>query len=100
MDVKIYTIKDLIRKNMSGAIDVKKSKELIGNLAAVSSLHLEHNILLDLRDTTVSGSTMITVFEIVLEFIEQLGAFENKIANIVPNDEERISMAKFWKHAW
>lgn len=92
--VKIYTIKDLIRKTASGNIDVARSLEIVRELASVSLSHPDHNILVDLRDTTVSGGSIIDVIEIALEFMNHLCASKNKIANVIPNDEERISWAK------
>lgn len=97
LGIRIYTIKDFIRETQSGNIDFNRSVEIIRELAAVSLSHPDHNILVDLRDTTVSGATMADIFEIVLEFMSQMGNFKNKIANVIPDEEKRISLAKIFE---
>ena len=50
--VKIYKVKDFIRKTEAGKIDFGRSMELIHELAAAASFHDNHNILVDMRETT------------------------------------------------
>ncbi len=95
MGIKIYKMKDIIRKDVTGDIDLEKSKKIIRNLARASLKFPRDNILIDLRGTTVSSGRMADAFPVASEFMNQFGRFENRIASIVPNDEERISLAKF-----
>jgi hypothetical protein len=95
LNIKVYTIKDLIWQSTSGNIDLTKSKEIVRELAVATLLHPDDNILIDLRKTTGSQASMADAMEIVSEFILQVGPFRNKIASIVPNDDDVISMTKY-----
>jgi hypothetical protein len=94
-EIKVYKIKDFIRLSESGEIDLDKSIEMVRKLAAVTTFNLDHNILLDLRKTKVSFAGMEEVMKITIEFIECMPPFfSNKIANVIPTDENRASLAK------
>ncbi len=92
--VRIYRLKEFIRLNKSGVIDVEGSKALIRQLAAASGVHAVDNILVDLRDTTIKDSNMGDVFEVVAEIARYEPAFRGKIANVIPGDQSRIAVAK------
>lgn len=85
----------LIRENISGNIDLTRSKEIIRKLAAAALLCPDDNILIDLRKATVDQASVADAIEIAREFINQFGPFRNKIATIVPNDDEAVSMTSF-----
>jgi hypothetical protein len=92
--IKIYKIKDFIRKSESGEIDLDKSIQLVRELSAAAAFHTDNNILIDLRKTTVSVAGMDEVMKITMEFVQCLPSFKNKIANVIPNDTDRSSLAK------
>jgi hypothetical protein len=96
-EIKIYKIKDLIRVNKKGVLDADRSIDTIHQLAATASFHADCNILLDSRDTVVNSATMFDIFKITLEFALYKSLFKNKIANVIPNNEKRISIAKKFK---
>jgi hypothetical protein len=94
-EIKIYKIKDFVRLSESGEIDLDRSVKMAQKLAAVTTFNLDHNILIDLRKTTVALTSMEDVMKITLEFIQCMPpAFTNKIANVIPTDENRASLAK------
>ena len=93
-EIKIYKIKDFIRKTESGDVDFDKSIQIIRELSAVAALHTGHNILIDLRETTLSFAGMDKVMKIAMEFVQLMSSFKNKIANVVPSDAERVLMAE------
>jgi len=93
-DIKVYSIKDFVRKNVSGELDLDKSMALARQFASLASLRADHNILIDMRDTTVSNSCITDVMKITLEIANHLPDFKNKIANVIPNHAERLSIAK------
>ena len=66
-EIKTYKIEDLIRKAESGDIDYDKSIQIIRELSAASAFHPDHNILVDLRETTLSVSGMDEVMRIAME---------------------------------
>jgi hypothetical protein len=92
--VKIYKMKDFLRLTERGEIEVDRSKEIIRRLAVTSAFHVDHNILLDLRETTVKEGSMRDVLEVALEIGRYKSAFKGKLANLLPADEQRLSMAR------
>jgi hypothetical protein len=95
--IKVYNVKDFVRKTQTGNIDLKRSKEMVIELANVAGSYVNHNILIDLRETTVSVSNILDILEVALEFGSSVSSFKNKIANIVPDDHERMVLAHRFK---
>lgn len=95
---KIYKVKDFIRKTETGNIDLERSKKIVRELARVSGLRSDHNILIDLRETTISPAASIEdIMKVALEFGNYVSNFKNKIANIIPDDPERAEIASRFK---
>jgi len=95
--IKVYKVKDFIRKTETGNIDLERSKKIVRELAMAAGSHADHNILIDLRETTVSASSIEDIMKVALEFGSYVSSFKNKIANIVPDDPERMSIAYRFK---
>ena len=96
--IKIYNVKDFIRKTETGNIDLERSKKIVRELAMAAGLHANHNILIDLRETTVSAAASIgDMMKIALEFGTYISSFKNKIANIIPDDSKRMIIANRFK---
>ena len=93
-EVKIYKITDLIRVNKEGTLDLDRSKRIVHELAATAAFHADHNILVDLRDTTIATHSMSDLFDIALEMARFRSIFTNKMASVIPNDEAGISTAR------
>ncbi|MCJ7541936.1 MAG: STAS/SEC14 domain-containing protein [Desulfobacterales bacterium] len=91
--IKVYKVKDFIRKTETGKIDFERSKKIIRELAKAAGSHANHNILIDLRETTVLASSIEDVMKAALEFGSYVSSFKNKIANIIPDDLERMTIA-------
>ena len=96
--MKIYKMKDLFRLTETGEIDVNRSKEIVRQLAAAAAFHVDHNILLDLRETAIKEESMRDILEVVLEIARYKAVFKGKLANLLPGDEKRLSMAKQLKN--
>jgi len=92
--VKTYRIKDFLRLTEKGKIDIGRSKEIVHQLAAAASFHEDHNILLDLRETTVKEENMGDLLEVALEIARYKSAFKGKLANLLPGDEKRLFIAR------
>ena len=92
--VKIYKIQDFIRFTETGQIDFDRSKKLIEELAVVAAYHADHNILIDLRETTVATANMTDLLQLALHMARHKSLFENRIANVIPPDTERLFMAE------
>ena len=95
--IKIYKVKDFIRKTESGNIDLERSKKIVRELANTANSHTDHNILIDLRETTVSVPSIEDIMKIALEFGTYISSFKNKIANIIPDDQKRLIIANRFK---
>ena len=93
-EIKIYNIKEFVRKNVSGELDLDKSMHLVRQIASIASLHPHHNILIDMRDTTFSSISIIDLMKLTLEFTEYLPDFKNRIASVIPDNEERLRIAR------
>jgi len=91
--IKVYKVKDFIRKTETGNIDLKRSKKIVRELAVAAGSHTDHNILIDLRETSVSAASIEDIMKIALEFGTYISSFKNKIANIIPDDQKRMIIA-------
>ena len=92
--VEIFKMKDFIRLSEAGEIDIDRSKEIVRQLAVAASFHEDHNILVDLRDTTLKEESMRNALELALEFARYKSAFKGKLATLIPDDEKRLLMAE------
>lgn len=98
--MKIYKIKDFIRKNESGVLSFDQICGIIKEIATAAAFYPENNILLDFRRTTIGGDVdMNHVLKTSLEMGKYKDVLANKIANVIPQDENRFSYAKMTEAA-
>jgi hypothetical protein len=95
---KLYRTKDFIRKSEAGTIDIHRSLELVRELAEIADFHQDSNIVIDLKDTTGSMGTN-ELLQAALEFAQYKNIFKNKIAVLMPIDEDRLARAKIMHRA-
>ena len=93
-EYKVYKIKDFVRKTVSGEIDMEESMSLVKQFADIAFLHPDHNILVDMRDSELTDASIVDMMKVSLELANALPGFKNKIANVIPNNEERIRIAR------
>ena len=93
-EVKVYKIRDFVRKTVSGEIDMTQSMSLVRQFSEIACLHPEHNILVDMRDSELSGANIVDMMKISFELAKALPDFKNKIANVIPHNEERMRIAR------
>ena len=96
-NIKIYRINDFIRLNESGNMDLDRTIQIVREVAAAATFHSDHNILIDLRETTLLFYGMEEVIKIVMTFVQLMPPFRNKIASLIPDDENRVSFEKHLK---
>lgn len=94
--VKIYKMSDFIRNTVSGTIDRDLSIGIVHELSIAASYHKDHNIMLDLRETDLKAD-MGDLIEISLEFTRHKEAFQNKIAVLIPDSDERRALSRQFK---
>ena len=94
-DIKVYKIKDFVRFNESGGIDFDRSMQMVHGIALAASHYTGHNILTDLRETTLVVETNIgVILQLASEMAFHVSSFKGKIANVVPIEEKRLAIAK------
>lgn len=94
--VKIYRVGDIIRMTESGELDLDRSIGIVRELATEADYHKDHNVILDLRETSVNAS-MGDIIQVSMAFASYHKVFRNKIAVIIPNTEERLQIAQRFK---
>ena len=95
-ELKVYRIKDFIRMTETGTLDLDRSISIILELATEANYHKEHNILLDFRETDIHASHR-DMIQISLEFARYHKVFQNKIAVLIPNTDDRLQIANLLK---
>lgn len=93
---KLYRMKDFIRKNEKGELEFERSLFKIRELVEAAGHHRNHNILIDLRETETKLN-FIESLTLALEFAKYQEVFRNKIAFLIPDEEERIRRAEYVK---
>jgi hypothetical protein len=93
--VKIYKIRDFIRKDEAGELTRDRAKEVILEIGAAAAFYPNHNILIDFRETTISHDVNMTdIMKSAKEIFVFKDVLRNKIANIIPEDKDRITIAE------
>ena len=92
--ISVYKIKDFIRKDESGELSYQRSEEILKEIVTAAANHPEHNILLDFRNTTVADSSMTDILKIAMEVDKFKFILKNRVANVIPDESERIQHAK------
>jgi hypothetical protein len=95
---KLYKTEEYIRKNKKGDLNFDESLIMIRELVKAANYHKDHNILVDIRDT-LAKLNFIELLTVSLEFAKYNDIFQNKIAFLIPNDEERIARAEYVKES-
>ena len=96
--IQIYKVKDFIRHNETGDIDFDRSMQIIHELATAALFHEDHDILIDMRETRIVGErNMGMILGLAFEMARYRSIFKGKIANVVPDDEKRLTIAKQFK---
>jgi hypothetical protein len=94
-EIKIYKIADFIRKNESGELSQDRIREIVNEIGAIATFDPDYNILIDTRETTISYSVnMSDIMKTAIELSVFKNSLPNKIANIIPKDEKRVSIAE------
>jgi hypothetical protein len=89
-----YRIRDFLKKDETGLLTTVEIRRLSEDIIAAAAQFPRHNFLLDLRHTTVEEHSLANVLEVASE----LGLFatrvHSKVANLIPADGDRMSLAK------
>jgi hypothetical protein len=98
--IKIYQLKDFIRKTETGDLDYDRIVEIAKEVSTAAAFYRDHNVLLDFRDTTISADSMYEVMKITVDISQLNYVLKNKIANVIPNETNRIAIANKFEAAF
>ncbi len=87
----------IIIKRIKGELDHERVMGLVRELAMDAASHPDHNILLDYRETTATGKTMLDIMKISSEIKSFQSFFSNRVATVVQADKERYAVANKMK---
>ncbi len=87
----------IIIKKLKGELDHELVMGLVRELAMDAASHPDHNILIDYRDTTATGKTMLDIMKISTEIKSFQCFFTNRVATVVQPDKERYDVANKMK---
>ncbi len=87
----------IIIKKIAGELDHERVMRLVRELAVDAASHPDHNILLDYRETTATGKTMLDIMKISSEIKSFQSFFSNRVATVVQADKERYAVANKMK---
>lgn len=94
--IMVYKTPDFLRHTVKGTIDLSRSLQAVRELAQAANFHRDHDILLDLRGTAVQGGAAEAV-RVASQFVRLREAFRNRIALVIPDEEEHIAKAEFMR---
>lgn len=87
--------KDFIRKNKSGELNYERLKGIVMEIATEATFYPDHNILIDSRETTLQNDFGMTdIIRIARDVSIFRHLLTNRIAYVIPNDEDRLSKAE------
>ena len=93
--LKIYSVKNFIRKNETGKLSNDLVRNMIREVSAVASLYPDHDILVDLRKTeTPDDVSMADILKSAVELEKFENALRNRIATLIPNDKNWIAVSQ------
>lgn len=96
MDIKIDNDNKIIEKIVAGDLYTEHSLKLVRELGMAVSSNKGYNVLMDMRETETKPE-MLDLMQIASACARLGSDFDNKIAFLIPNTEERIRFAQLFK---
>ncbi len=96
LDIKIDDDNKIIHRTVVGGLYTERSLKLVRELAWSVSTHKSYNILMDMRETETKPE-MLDLMQIASTCATLRSNFDNKIAFLIPNSEERVRFAQLFK---
>jgi len=96
MDIKIDIEKKIIHRTVAGDLYTARSLKLVRELGMAVNTYKGYNVLLDMRETATEPE-MLDLMQIASACAKLGSDFDNKIAFLIPNTEERIRFAQLFK---
>ncbi len=87
----------IIIKKIEGELDHDRVMRLVRELAVDAASYPDRNILLDYRETTATNKSMLDIMKISAEIKSYQYFFTNRVATVIPPEEERFQVANKMK---
>lgn len=95
-DLKIDSDQKIIKKTLTGELYTNRSLNLVRELSVLVNTHRGYNVLMDLR-ATVTRPAMLDLMAIASECTKLKSDFNNRIAFLIPDTEDRLGFAKLFR---
>ena len=93
-DIRVISLKDFLRTDVQGLMDLESSKRILAEIAAECAKHLNHHVLLDVRGARSEGG-LPEIYELVA-FLGDLGlGVQNRIA-LLYHQRDTFDRAQFF----
>jgi hypothetical protein len=88
-DIQLVHLRDFLRMDVNGVIDLESTKALFMEIATASAKHGNHHILMDVRDIPPGGQLSVVDIWKIASSLEELGiGLHNRIAILnAPQDD-------------
>ena len=93
VNYKVIEAKDFLKAKTTGEVDLEYAKEVLTQIALISSPPADHEILLDVREG-YGNLNYADAYALIAVLKEHRSAFRNKIA-ILARDDEQFDRAHF-----
>ena len=88
---------EIIIKKIEGELNRERVMRLVRELAVDAASYPDRNILIDYRETTATGKSMVDIMKISAEIKSFQYFFTNRVATVVAPDEKRLEVANKMK---
>ncbi len=87
----------IIIKKLEGELDRERVMRLVRELAVDAASYPDRSILIDYRETTATGKSMVDIMQISAEIKSFQYFFTNRVATVISPDEKRLEVANKMK---
>jgi hypothetical protein len=90
-------VKKIIVKKLEGELDRERVMRLVREMAVDAASYPDRNILIDYRETTATGKSMVDIMKISAEIKSFQYFFTNRVATVISPNEKRLEVANKMK---
>ncbi len=88
---------EIIIKKIEGELNRERVMRLVRELAVDAASYPDRNILIDYRETTATGKSMVDIMKISAEIKSFRYFFTNRVATVIAPDNKRLEVANKMK---
>jgi hypothetical protein len=94
-DIRLIHLKDFLRTNVQGVIDLDSTKALFKEIATASAKHSNHHILMDVRDIPAGGQLSAADVWEIASSLEECGIGRHNRIAILNAPKDNFDRAAF-----